>query len=232
VAVLASAVAAAPAAAADDVPPALSTVGGPPRPGRDDWQVSAGVRLGLVKDPGFDPFADTDVLPQVALAASYAFSPASGLGLFPAVGIEWDDGGSHAQARGARAELTTQRLALVVEARYAPLHWVRAGVRLAPGVQLGSATVTDASTRAAMLGDSWNVASVDASASAAVRITPEPIAVGFWLVAEGGYGWSQRHDLVLRPQLAKGDADKAGPTAFGSLSMQGAFMRLAVALSY
>jgi hypothetical protein len=232
VALLASAAAASPAVAADDLPPALSTVGGTPRPGRDAWQVAGGVRLGLVRDPAFDPFADTDVLPQVSLAASRAFAPASGLGLYPAVGIQWDAGGSHDAARGARADLSMQRVSLALEARYAPLRWVHVGLRLAPGLEWGSATVTDPSTPVAPLKDDWRVLSVDASASAAVRITQEQLAVGFWLVAEGGYGWSQGHDIVLRPDLAKGDLHEAGATAFGRLNTQGAFMRLAVAISY
>jgi hypothetical protein len=220
---------AADARAADGLLPAISTVGSrPPREG-GMWQGAAGFRTTLVRDKGYDPFSTNDVLPQVSLSVTRALC--SGPGLCPAMGLLWEGGGSSAAARGTDATLTLQRLAVSFEGRLAPRRDIYLTARVSPGVLLASASLTDPSapepleTRYASL-------SVDGSLGAAVRVNPEANVVGFWVLADAGYGWTPRRDLVLAPALPAADRDKAGATPLGSLTTRGAFMRFALALSY
>jgi len=121
---------AAAARAADDLAPAISTLGA--RPPRDGgmWQASGAFRLALVRDRGFDPFSSNDVLPQVSVSVMRAFG--RGPGLAPAVGVVWEGGGASAGARGTDASLSLQRLAVAFEARLALRRDVFLAARLAP----------------------------------------------------------------------------------------------------
>jgi hypothetical protein len=182
-----------------------------------------------LRDPGFDPFSENDVMPQLSVSVLRAFGSAPGL--VPAVGLVWDTGASSADARGIQASLGLMRLALALEARFMPASGVYVTGRLAPGVLHVSASLQDGSAPG-VLDTAYTTASLDASVGAGIRLTPAAAPVGFWLVGDGGYGWAPSHDLTLRPELPKTDAQKAGPTALGSLAARGAFFRLGLALSY
>src|SRR4051812_7854972 len=84
----------APARAADDLTPALSTVGERPAPDGGLWQAAGAFRMALVRDRGYDPFSANDVLPQVSLSVTRAFG--RGPGFSPAVGLVWENGGASA----------------------------------------------------------------------------------------------------------------------------------------
>ena len=229
-AVAAAAFAALPARAADNVAPAIAGVGGSPIPrGSGRWQASLGVRNSFLRDPGYDPFSSNDVLTQLSVAVTHAFE--AGPGLVPAVGLVWDTGEASGSARGVDTGLGLMRLALALEAHFMPARGAFLMVRAAPGFQRASVSLRDPSAPAPLETTYWT-ASVDASAGGGVRVTPSGSPIGFWLLADGGYGWAPAHDLVLTPALPKQDAQKAGTTTLGSLSTRGAFFRLALALSY
>jgi hypothetical protein len=233
VAAVAALAAAAPARAraADNLPPAIAGAGGPARGGPGLWQLAGGFRLARVRDAGFDPFASNDVLPQVSLAATRALAPPRSTGFIPAVGLGWEEGGSSEQARGSAARLLVKRLGVVLEGRYAPVRRLYLVLRLVPAAQWTLVSLQDSSAPAT-LGAHYRNYSVDGSLGAAARLTPEASPLGFWILADAGYGWAQRQDLVLRPALPAPDANKAGATSLGSLDTQGAFMRVWMAISY
>jgi hypothetical protein len=195
----------------------------------DRWQAALGVRSSLVRDGGFDPFSTGDVLAQFSVVLMHTLR--AGEGFVPAVGVAADIGSSSANARGADTDLSTLRLALVLEPRFVPAPGVYIGARIAPGLLHTSARLQDASTPAALSTAYWT-ASVDASLGAGARLNPGTAQVGLWLVADAGYGWAPRHDLTLVPELPARDASKAGATELGSLSPRGMFGRVGLAVSY
>lgn len=219
------------ALAADDLPPAVESAGGgvratrPPGP----WFLSAGARVSFVRSAGYDPFATDDALAQFSVTALRSF--ATGPRLATAVGLQWEVGGSSAQARGADANLSLTRAALVLEERFVPRPWAYGFARVAPGALFGSANL-DEPAAPARLESSFTAFGVDASGGLAARINPGPHPVGVWVLAEGGYGWSQSRSLSLAPALPASDRDKAGVTPLGDISISGAFVRFAVALDY
>src|SRR5882672_8445061 len=104
------------ARAADDLPPALESMGGrrarPPGP----WFVSVGPRLSLLRSSGYDPFSTNDVFAQFSATGLRTF--ATGPRLATAVGLQWESGSSKAEARGADTELSLSRVSAVFEERF------------------------------------------------------------------------------------------------------------------
>jgi hypothetical protein len=152
-------------------------------------------------------------------------------GFIPAVGVVWENGGKSAQSRGAEASLSLQRIAAVIEGRFAPRPEVYVVARVTPGVLLGSATLRDDSAPAD-LGGTFSAFGVDASAGLGVRLTPMSSPVGLWLAGDAGYGFAPARDLSLRPRLPPSDLQKAGTLDLGPLATNGVFTRFWVALSY
>jgi hypothetical protein len=195
-----------------------------------------GVRAGLIRSPGFDPFANDDGVQQVAFSFLRALVRQDRLAL--AIGMGFDYGSSSANARGAPSELGLTRGSLLVEGRYALHPHVYAFLRAAPGVLNLSATVHDASAppqqngTAVPLTSNFTVPSFDGSFGLAVGLAPRTSPVGAWIVAQGGYGWAQSHALLLTAQLGGADQQKIAPLDLGSLAPSGPFMTFAFALSF
>ncbi len=201
-----------------------------PTPARSEtWQGRLGVRETLIRDRGFDPFATTDALPQLSLAVSRVMIRRGATAL--ALGLGLDTGTSEAQARSARAHLGVTRASVPIELRVAPLPRAYAFARVAPGLMIVAASMTDDSSPAKMTGD-FNALSVDGSAGVAVCLTPDRSVVGVWIQADAGYGYTPSHDLVLRPSLAGADQSKAGDLTLAPLAARGAFGRIGVAITY
>jgi hypothetical protein len=225
------------ARAADNLPPAIGGIGYAPAPaapriprGDGGWQAALGFRTGLYRGAGYDPFSSNDVFTQLSLAATRAFG-GEGDRVRPALGVVWETGQADDDARGVRAQLGLVRLAASLELRVAPWRGTYLFARLTPGILHAAVTLHDPSAPAPLRA-SYTSAAADGSAGAAVRFTPQSSPVGFWLLAEGGYGWAPPRDVVLAPDLPASDKDKAGTTTLGSLAPRGPFMRLALALSY
>ena len=71
----------------------------PATPPRYDYlRFGLGFRIGYIDDPGFDNFADSDVLAQASLDASYAFYTRGKLAI--SAGVGWDVGSRTSGARG------------------------------------------------------------------------------------------------------------------------------------
>jgi hypothetical protein len=221
------------ARAADNLPPALAGVGGgAPRGiphGAGLWRVSLGGRTALLRGAGYDPFSTDDAFGQVSLSVTRALQ--AGPGFASAVGLIWEDGSRGAQARGLDARLSMQRLALALEERFAPRPWIYAMMRLAPAWLRGNASLADPSVPAP-LRTSFSTFGLDASAGAALRVTPPGTAFGLWLMGDAGYGWAPAQHLALAPDLPAADRDKAGVTTLSDLAPSGVFFRFAAALSY
>src|SRR5262245_56713875 len=209
----------APAARAAEAPPS------------SPWQLAAGLRLELVRDAGYDPFAANDVLPQLSLSVTRALSAAPDRTPFAAVGLVWDTGGSSAHARGTDASLSLMRLGVALEGRFGFARRAVVTARLLPAVQRAAATVADPSAPAPLRGSFYTFA-LDASAGAALCLSSQDKRFGLWLTGDTGYSWAPTHTVTVRPALASADASKAGETALGSLATRGPFLRFAIALAF
>jgi hypothetical protein len=219
------------ARAADDLAPAIEVVGprGSIPRGRGLWQVSGGWRDSLVKGAGYDLVSDNDVLATFVLTATRAFR--TGPRFATALGGIWETGSAEADARGQNARLSLTRLGVVAEERFAPRPWGYAFVRVAPVWLHGSVALADPASPAP-LETSFSTYAVDASGGVAARLNPVSQAVGFWAVAEAGYGWVSPQSMALAPALPAADSSKAGVTRFDDLDLRGALLRFALALSY
>lgn len=218
-----------PAWAGDGVPPAISS--DPPR-GPNLWYLGGALRMALLRDPAFDPFSANDGLVQVGVSLTRVLAPANATGgVVPALGLAWEDGRAQAIARGADASLQLRRLALALEARWVPRHDVYVAARLAPGVLLVDARL-DGAGAPVSLATSYTTLAADASVGGAYRLTRNSTTIGFWLLADAGYGWAPAHDLELRPTLPASDAAKGGATSLGRLAPRGPFMRVGLGISY
>jgi hypothetical protein len=95
----------------------------------------------------------------------------------------------------------------------------------------GTASLDDRSAPA-LLSTTFSRLSLDGSLGLLAAVTPASKPLVLLVIAEGGYGWSPRQTLTLRPELAAADQAKAGSTSLGSLAPRGAFLRLAVGLAF
>jgi hypothetical protein len=221
--------AALPAAAADDLGPAIEAVNGTPMPAAPRFEVGVGARTSLFRGAGYDPFAATDGFSQTSLWASWAAVERGRFATTVGPIFEW--GSTSAFARGADASLSLWRLGAVVEERFAPVRRARVFARLAPAWLSGSAKLVDPSLPVA-LETSMSTFSLDASAGAAGRLNAPTSSLGFWLTGESGYGWAGSQRMAFSPALGAADRNKAGTTALGDLSPRGLFFRFGVALTY
>ena len=148
-----------------------------------------------------------------------------------AAGAAFDTGSSEAAARSAQAHLDLHRLSAVFELRYQVLPRFYAFGRLAPGVLWGTAAVRDP-VPVVPLETHFRAVSADASVGVAGRITEARAQFGFWLVADGGYGWTPSQALSLGPSFAAADSNKAGTLDLGGLAARGVFGRASMAITY
>jgi hypothetical protein len=222
-------------AAADDLAPAIAGAADGGARGPDRWQVALGTRSSLFRGAAYDPFSNRDAFWQVSLAALVAFpggrAGAGGNRLVPAVGLIFEDGGTAATARGTTARLSLTRIAAALEQRLVSGRHLYLMARVAPGALRVSADLDDPSAPAALTTSYWALC-LDASAGVGVRLIPPATSLAFGLVGEGGYGYAPAHALDLAPALPSADRSKAGVTSLGSLALRGAFVRVALTLSY
>ena len=220
----------APAAGAQEAVPLIEKSETSPLP-PPTWTLAAGVRTVYVKDPGLDPFATDDGLPQFSLIGTRVIARRDQLAL--AAGLELDAGGSSATARGASSHLSLTTFSAVLEGRYQPAWRVHLFARLSPGLLHGAASMSDPSAPPTSdLGTSFDTFALEGAAGGAFCIAVLPATrVGVWLFADGGYTWAAAQHLVLTPSLGP-DQDKAGALDLGTLAPRGGFFRLAIGISY
>jgi len=206
-----------------------------PSPPRYDYlRFGLGFRIGYIGDPAFDTFADSDVLAQMSLDASYAFYTKGKLAI--AAGLGWDVGSRTAGARGLTTKLTMHRLTVPVEARWYFAPWFDVFAKVAPGTGALYARVEDSSSPRTLEHAPW-VFAADFSAGASFRLAGtsdhEQRHPRLWVTSEIGYGVTSEH--ALRPRPNRDEADVLGSdqsTNLGSLAVNGVFWRTGLSLSF
>jgi hypothetical protein len=193
----------------------------------DMWRFELGYRGSFVTQPGYNLFSTQDYFSQVSLALSRTVFVWSRFSFAP--GIAWDYGSAGATERQvATSTLDVHRLSVPLEARAHAAYWGYGFVRAAPGIAYETVEVDDPSSPGALTKSRWLV-SADVSAGFAVRPPfrgdSERVPLRPWLQADVGYGWIAAQRLNLTQDAPASSAD------FGTLAMQGAFFRVALAAS-
>lgn len=192
-------------------------------------RLELGYRGVFVNSVGYEPFSTNSYLPAFSLVATRTFVTSRDVAF--ASGIAWDYGGSSAVSRGDSMSLRVQRLTVPLEGRFYFGRWGYALGRVAPGAAMERAEVNDASAPSALTKSLW-LFTGDVSAGYAFPLLPLPAhpgpALRAWLQGDVGYTWAPDNRLML----ASSGPQTTDDVDLGSLGVRGAFMRLAVAVSY
>lgn len=209
---------------ADAEPEAPLPPAGPP-----GWQAWLGVRTSFFTGTGYDPFSANDTFVAGSVGASRRLLTSDKLSVAAALGFDF--GTARENARGEATTLSTWRVTLGPEARYHLLPTLYAFVRPSAGVQRSVATLEEGSTGASLAAKDWLLA-VDGSAGAAwsfLDLRKQNLDLMFWLVADGGYGFTQSSDLLLEPESDSSAPERTAALNLGELSASGPFFRIALA---
>jgi hypothetical protein len=194
-------------------------------------RLDLGVRTQYIKSAGFDPFSERDVLPQLALGASFAFWTRDKLSVAAAAGFDY--GATSAQLRSDDATLRVLRLSLAPEARYHLFRILALTAKVGPTLARESADVAGALPTRFKTG--WKFG-FDATAGAAVELwgyaNPASKKPRLWLMGEGGYGWTAPMSLVFEPEDAGSLPQRLTPLDLGDLSLSGPLFRITAGLSF
>lgn len=200
-----------------------------PPPAPPGWQAWFGLRTSFFRDAGFDPFSTNDVYPTGSIGASRSLYLSGPLSF--AAALTYDFGNKQSEARGEPTSLETHRLTVGPEARYHVLPQLYAFVRPAAGVQRTIASIDDGSTGATLAAKDWLFAA-DGSAGAAwafLDVRSQRVPLMFWLIADGGYGFTQSSELRLEADPGSVAPERTAALDLGELSTTGPFFRVAVA---
>jgi hypothetical protein len=202
-------------------------------PSASGLRVSAGVKIAYVATSGFDSFASNDVLPSFSVDATYGVFTRGRLTL--GAGLGWDAGGRSSDLRRLDSSLTTQRLSVPLEARFALTPTLWGVARVAPGATYAHASAKDAAAPEKLEDSSWAF-SLDASVGTAFVLGgagPAKKGPRFVLLPEVGYTFAT--SLALSPKPSRDDADVIGtdaPTRYPDLALSGFFWRATAGLVF
>lgn len=195
-------------------------------PGGQAW---IGAKTSFFTGTGFDPFATNDAFTQGSLGFSrrvYGAAPISIAGA-----ISFDFGTKRADARGEPTALESYRLLAGPEGRYHVLPSLYAFVRPSAGVQRTIASLDEGSTGTTLHAREWSFA-LDASAGVAwsfLDLRSKSTDLMFWLVGDGGYGFTTATDLRLEPDAGSGAPERTAAVDLGELSLSGLYFRVSAA---
>jgi hypothetical protein len=201
---------------------------------REPWLAVIGGRALYITSPGYDPFDDNDELTQFSIGFGRSVYAA---GRFALAGLVlYDVGGAQSTARDQPTELTVHRVSLGFEARFHALPELYGYGRIAPAVLNVNAKLEEAASGATLEAESW-VFGLDATAGLAYRFarTRGARSVGFWAIAEGGYGLTTTAGLSLEANEDSGSAPQrlaALSLGEGELSLSGATFRVLAGLTF
>jgi hypothetical protein len=196
-------------------------------------RLDLGARTQFIKNSGFDPFSEKDVLSQVSVAASWAFWAQDSASLAAVVGFDY--GGSSARARSDQAKLDLARYTLAPELRYHLLRLLVLTAKVGPTLTRESAELNGGGFGSSLVKTSWKFG-VDATAGAALELWGYAKGTSrkprLWLAAEGGYGWTAPMKLNLKPEDSAAVPQRLVAPALDDLSISGPLFRVTLALSY
>lgn len=200
---------------------------GPPR-----WQAWLGARNTFVTSTGYDPFATDNALVQFSVGGSRSLFSHGHLSF--AVGATFDAGTSTASARGAPTTLETYRVLAAPEARWILIPQLYLFARPAVGAVRTAVSLDEGTSGVTLHSRAWRVA-VDLDAGAAFAFADLRGKAGqlrFWVIADGGYAWTQAQQLSMAPDADSGAPVRTASLDLGTLRLGGPYFRGAVAATF
>jgi len=200
---------------------------------KDFWQIGLGIRHSWINNPGFDPYATNDSLLQGSVFATRSVFVAGNFAL--GAGLIFEGGGRSGTARGASTSVAVMRPGAILEARYNVVRNLYLGIRAVPQAIYSEFRVEERSAPTTMQQNDWRFG-IDATAHAGwnflrmmgVRATvPE-----WWLLADVGYGLSQKKAMNLKPDLDSSDPRSSERLNLGKIGYNGVMMRVAIAVTF
>lgn len=178
-----------------------------------------------IPSDGLDPFAEDDALTTFNAGAGFSLAQAGALDVAAVAVI--DVGGSEAAYRGEDTSLGLLRLAVGPELRGSWLDRLYWHGRLAPTLTRLSVELEESSSGATLADTRW-LWGAEAAAGLEVRFahaaTSLPHALGFFLRADVGYGWTPGAALELGAEGSSAPV-RTQPLALGELALHGPFFR-------
>lgn len=193
-----------------------------------EMNLSLGVRGTLVRDAGFDPYAQKDMLAQIAIAAGPTFAR-SGDVSFAAL-VEWSWGTAKATARGDDTSLGMHRIGLSLMAFYHPVKRLGLYAKLSPGAVHLRGEIADSGIERPLVARTWAF-SMDAAGGLALMIANAGRA-RFWLTTEFGYSFATSADMVFSPLEDETDPRTYGSVTLPALRLAGPFGKFAFATTF
>ncbi|MCA9643859.1 MAG: hypothetical protein H6718_06810 [Polyangiaceae bacterium] len=202
---------------------------------QDHTQVSLGVRTSLVRDAGYDPYAEDDVFTQGSIGASHALFVDGAWSVAGAFGFDF--GGVNSNVRGEHSELDAYRFTLAPELRFHLLPRLYFLGRLGPSLTYDRVKISDevAATDLSSAGLSFGF---DAALGAAYEVLGRTSGAHKgprgWIQLELGYGWSSSRDITLEARGSDADSapERLNGVAMPALSLSGPAVKVAVAASF
>jgi hypothetical protein len=195
-------------------------------------RVDLGLRTQFVSNGGLDPFSENDVVPQLALGASWAFYADEQLSVAAMLGFDY--GSLSSRARDNATSLDLRRFTLGPEARYHLLRVLALTARVAPTLTRQAAEISTG-LDSDLHKIAWKLG-FDATAGAAFELYGYRSGASrkprLWVTAEGGYGWSMPSQMVFEPIEADSAPQRLTPLELEELSLSGPLFRVTVALSF
>ena len=195
-------------------------------------RVDIGMRTQLVSNAGLDPFSENDVVPQLALGASWGFYANERLSVAAMFGFDY--GAISSRARDNATSLDVRRFTLGPEARYHLLRVLALTARVAPTLTRQAAEISTG-IDSDLQHIAWKFG-FDATAGAALELYGYRAGTSrkprLWVTAEGGYGWSMPTDMVFEPIEADSAPQRLTPLELEDLSLSGPLFRVTLALSF
>ena len=210
----------------EDAPPAPEAA---PIPAVAAW---LGINTLWIPSDGFDPFSDDDALTLFDLGAAVSLAGTSVFDV--AAVVSWGVASSDADYRTQPAELDVMRFSAGPELRGSIIDRLYWHGRLSPTATRLAASLEESSSRVSLSDSQWAFG-VDAAVGLDLRFvetpTPLPNALGFFVRAEAGYGWTQNVDLELE---AEGSAApvRSEALALPELALGGPSLRVSVGAGF
>jgi hypothetical protein len=182
-----------------------------------------------IPSDGLDPFAEDDALAAFSAGASSSLARFGGLDLAAAAGIDLT--GSEADYRGEPTSLGLLRLALGPELRGSWLDRLYWHGRVAPTLTRLSLELEESSSGATLDDSQW-LWGAEAALGLELRFAEAaaelPHALGFFLRADAGYGWTPGATFALRGGSSA--PVRTQPLELGEVALSGPFFRAALGI--
>jgi len=220
----------------------------PPRAGTPRYdliKVGGGMRFDYVGGSAFDSFADSNLLPNLSLDATYPVLVQGKVAI--GAGLGYTVGGRDESLRGMKTSLLVHRLQVPIEGRYHFVPGVFGFIKAAPGAVALATSLQDPSSPSTLSDTAWAF-SVDASVGAGILLGPrtytaqggtgpnadrEARTFRIWAIPEIGYGFTTKANLDLRPDRDAKDALGSDErTALAPLGLTAFFWRLSLATTF